>query len=109
MTARGNEYVTRGSGGGGREIYLVGPQVGLLAIGNESKVKLQQQAVAETQNNVCKVGRTDSLRPCKSPMTWRYPVHGCAGNLVGSCGVFDFFFLHRARQERPGRSVGGPN
>ena len=91
MTVRGKEMGTKESGGGGREIYLLGPQVSILAIGNKYKVMLRQPAVAKTQNNVHKVGRSEYLRQCDRPMTWRYPVHGCAGYLVGSCGVFGFF------------------
>ena len=92
MTVRGKEIVTKGSGGGGREIYLLGPQVSLLAIGNKNRVMLRQPAVAQTQHNVHKVASSEYLRPCKWPMTWRYPVHGFAGYLVGSYGVFDFVF-----------------
>ena len=93
MAVRGKGTVTRGSGGGGREIYLLSPQVNILAIGNKYKVMSRHRLLLKTQTNVHKVGRSEYLRSCKRAMTWRYPVHGCAGYLVGSCGVFGFFFL----------------
>ena len=43
MTVRGKEIVTQGSGGGGREIQLLGPEVSIVAIGSKYQAMLRQR------------------------------------------------------------------